>query len=119
MRRVCETVLIDDLYIGSYRQKSHTGKAQKSGVFRDTTKGLRIPSVSRPSLLLGDPVRDCRLTCHALTSRRNKDLRSLPLVQALSFDIGLFHSDIAEERRVHHGGIVAEHHQIGTFAQFQ
>src|SRR5262249_1313503 len=52
MRRVCETVLIDDLYRGSYRQKSHTGKAQKSGVFRDTTKGLRIPSVSRLSLLL-------------------------------------------------------------------
>jgi hypothetical protein len=68
---------------------------------------------------LGDPVRECRLTCHSLTSRHDKGLRSLPLVQALSFDIGLFHSDIAEERRVHHGGIVAEHHQIGTFAQFQ
>ena len=68
---------------------------------------------------LGALVRDCRTTCHSLTSRHDKGLRSLPLVQALSFDIGLFHRDIAEERRVHHGGIVAEHHQIGTFAQFQ
>src|SRR5215510_6341473 len=46
-------MLVVGLYSPIYRQKSYTGKSQILGVFRDTTKGLRIPSVNRLSLLLG------------------------------------------------------------------
>ena len=53
MRRVAETGLVIDLYSVSYRQDLQTAKSQNSGVFRDTTKGLRILSVSRLYLLLG------------------------------------------------------------------
>ncbi len=53
MRRLSETILVIDLYSHIYRQQPRAGRSQKLGVFRDTTKGLRIPSVSRLSLLLG------------------------------------------------------------------
>src|SRR5262249_55117704 len=53
VRRVCETTLVIGLYSDSYRQQSRTVKSQIWGIFRNATKVLRIPSVSRLSLLLG------------------------------------------------------------------
>ena len=44
---------------------------------------------------------------------------NLPLVQALPIDVGLLHSDIADVDRVHCGGVVAEHHHVGTLFRLQ